>query len=60
MRRILGWTVAGLAALLGSTGVWFIVAAGGREPEPIMVVGGFMLALAGVLAAAAALMLRPR
>jgi hypothetical protein len=60
MRRAIGWTLAVLAALLGATGIWFIVAAGGREPEPVMVTGGFMVAVAAVLAAAAALVLRPR
>jgi hypothetical protein len=60
MRRGIGWTLGVLSALLGATGIWFIVAAGGNEPEPIRVAGGFMLALAGVIFAAAALLLRPK
>lgn len=58
MRRAFGWTLAVLAALLGAVGVWFILAAGGREPESFVVTGGFVVAIAAVIGAGAALLLR--
>ncbi len=60
MRRSAGYVVGVVAALLMVVGAWFVLAAGGNEPEPVMVTGGFMLALAAVLGVAAALLLRAK
>ncbi len=60
MRRAAGYVLAAVAAVLLVLGAWFVLAAGGNEPEPIMVTGGFMLALAAVIGVAAAVLLRAK
>jgi drug/metabolite transporter (DMT)-like permease len=60
MRRGAGSVLAVLAAILGLAGVIFVVRAGGNEPEPIRAAGAYMLALAAVIGAGAAVVLRKR
>ncbi len=60
MRRAAGYVLAAVAAVLVVLGAWFVLAAGGNEPEPIMVTGGFMLALSAVIGVAAAVLLRAK
>ena len=60
MQRGAGYLLGVLAAILGVTGVFFVVAAGGNEPEPIRAAGAFMLALAAAIGGLAAVLLRKR
>lgn len=60
MRAWFGYALALIAATLAVVGLWFVLAAGGNEPEPIRAAGVFMLALAAAIGLAAALALRRR
>jgi hypothetical protein len=60
MRRAAGYVLAVFTAILVVVGTWFVLAAGGNEPEPIIVTGGFMLALGAVIGVGAAVLLRSK
>jgi hypothetical protein len=60
MRSWVGYALAALSALLAAIGVFFVVAAGGNEPQAIRASGVYLLALAAAFGVAAALVLRSR
>jgi len=60
MRTGIGYALIVVAALCGALGVFFVVAAGGHEPQPIRAAGVMLLAVAGALGLPAMFILRSR
>jgi hypothetical protein len=60
VRTGIAYTLIGLAVVGAAVGVWFVVAAGGHEPQPIRAAGVELLVAAGLLGLAGILILRSR